>query len=290
MAWSSRSLAGVACLLGAPLGLIAPAACSGSSSGSARPSGTAGDAAAGSPGGGADSADGHAATSATGGEVTSAGTAAAGVAAGGASGAPSGGSAAEGGQAPGGSGGVPAQGGEAGVGDVGEGGGCGFRVELQTLEPGLHVTTCSSIAYGSNPPSSGQHYGTWADFGVYDFALPRGFWVHNLEHGAVVVSYHCPAGCADEVASAKAWLAGLSADQTCPAGPPRVLLLPDPRLDVAWAASAWGITLRADCFDEAAFSDFYAKRAGNALAPEAAICTSGADLRAPGAETCGANP
>jgi hypothetical protein len=67
-----------------------------------------------------------------------------------------------------------------------------------------------------------------------------------------------------------------------------VLLVPDPKLDVRWAASSWGFTLRADCFDAAAFSDFYVKHAGQPLAPEYTLCSTGFDFRAPDADTCGA--
>ena len=172
---------------------------------------------------------------------------------------------------------------------AGASGGCGTVVAAQALGDGIHVATCALIDYPTNPPSSGQHYPVWADFGVYDFPLPRGFWVHNLEHGAVVVTYHCPEGCASEVAAATAWLGQLSADAACAAGRPRVLLVPDPLLDVRWAASSWGFTLRSDCFDSAAFSDFYTQHVGQPSAPEALLCSPGQDLRLVGADTCGAH-
>jgi hypothetical protein len=186
-----------------------------------------------------------------------------------------------------GGGGAASSAGEAGsmtVVGAGGSGECQAVEKEQTLAAGVHVTACSDITYATNPPSSGEHYPVWADYGVYDFALPRGYWMHNLEHGSVVVTYNCQ-DCAAEVDAAKAWLAALEPDATCASGPPRVLLLPDPALDVRWAASSWGFTLRADCFDSEAFSDFYLKHAGQAPAPEAAICATGTDFRASGA--CG---
>jgi hypothetical protein len=182
--------------------------------------------------------------------------------------------------------------GAGGADDSGAGGSsaCNVEVAEQALAVGTHVDTCSEIEHATNPPSSGPHYPVWADFGVYDFALPRGFWVHNLEHGAVVVTYNCPDGCADELTAASAWLAELGPDANCPSNAPaRVLLVPDPELDVRWAASSWGFTLRADCFDAAAFSDFYVDHAGQPPAPEYFVCGTGSDLRADDAETCGAN-
>jgi hypothetical protein len=142
-------------------------------------------------------------------------------------------------------------------------------------EGASHVPNCSAVEYGTNPPSSGNHYGTWADFRIYDTALPRGFWVHSLEHGAVVISYRCTAeDCAEpaEIEAAKQAVeaAGVDPkcceDASCTTGSSRVILTPDPLLDVAWAASAWQFTLRADCFDAGVFQEFINRHRG--LGPE----------------------
>ena len=268
---------------------VAPVACSGESS---RPDvgngGAAGTAMAGHDGGGK---AGQAAAGQAAAGSTAAGTG--GVP--GNAGSPGEGGAAGGDIAEGGMAGTPVAGGGAGgegdspvLGSSGASGECAAVVTSYRLSPGIHVTACMPIVYSSNPPSSGEHYPTWADFGVYDFPLPRGYWMHNLEHGAVVVTYHCPAGCDEDVARAKAWLAQLTPDATCPEGPPRILLVPDPLLDVPWAASSWGFTLRADCFDPDAFSDFFGAHAGQAIAPEAGLCGTGFDFRADGTNTCGA--
>ena len=50
----------------------------------------------------------------------------------------------------------------------------------------------------------------------------------------------------------------------------RVILAPDPTLPVRWAATAWTWTLRADCFDEAAFGQFYADHYGHGLGERSA--------------------
>jgi len=258
--------------------LLVPAACSGGDES------TPGGADSMTPGGAGAHVGGDAAGAGAGRDaVSNAGGAADGGALGGA-GAPLGGMA---GAASDGGAGAPMLGGAPTLGGSGAGGAgvCGAMVAEQPLASGVHVTACSDIVYATNPPSSGEHYGSWADFGVYDFALPRGYWMHNLEHGAVVVTYHCDDACDDELVAAKAWLAGLQPDAACPSGPPRVILVPDPRLDVRWAASSWGFTLRADCFDAGVFSDFYAGHVGRLPAPEWAICQSGQDFRASGA--CG---
>ncbi len=87
---------------------------------------------------------------------------------------------------------------------------------------------------------------------------PRGFWVHNLEHGAVVITYNCPGGCNAEVAKVQSTIDSFD-DPACSkaAGVPRhIVMTPDPLLDTRWAASAWGWTLKASCFEPAVFLKF----------------------------------
>jgi len=148
-----------------------------------------------------------------------------------------------------------------------------------TSAPGpTHVTTCSEIDYVTNPPCLGPHYGTWAAFQNYDAAIPRGFWVHSLEHGAVVITYSCE-DCEDEVAAAKAMIAALPVDPLCSAPVERrVILTPDRKLDTRWAASAWGFTLTSECFEADVFSAFAISH--NAAGPED-FCANGVDVSRP---------
>ncbi len=43
--------------------------------------------------------------------------------------------------------------------------------------------------YNSNPPSSGAHYPSPANWGVYDYEVNDRFFIHNLEHGGIWISY-----------------------------------------------------------------------------------------------------
>jgi hypothetical protein len=146
-------------------------------------------------------------------------------------------------------------------------------VVAEHVTSGGHVPDCSPVSYSSSPPNAGEHYGSWAAFGVYDVPLPHGFLVHNLEHGAVAFSYRCEEDCADEIASARAVMDGLD-DPNCERA--RVILTPDPTLASRWAASAWGFTLQADCFDEQLFTTFYRAHVGQG--PEQ-VCAPGIELR-----------
>lgn len=156
------------------------------------------------------------------------------------------------------------------------GGACNVQPQSMSGLSRSHVSVCSELSYPDDPPAGGTHYSSWAAFGSYSFPVPRGFWVHDLEHGAVVYSYNCDDGCADEVARVQGLIDALPHDPACPAAPARrVLLTPDPLLDVRWGVSAWGATLRADCVDTERFRQFYLNHF--ALAPENS-CNPGIDF------------
>jgi len=144
-----------------------------------------------------------------------------------------------------------------------------------------HVPACSPVTYETNPPTSGPHYPYWAAFKWYDAPVPRGFWVHSMEHGAVVITYRCDDGCDAELAMLAAFLDARPADPLC--SPPlkaRFIVTPDPDLDVRFAASAWGALLRADCLDLDALGAFI--DAHYAKAPEN-LCFDGVDVLSPDA-------
>ncbi|RYE86618.1 MAG: DUF3105 domain-containing protein, partial [Myxococcales bacterium] len=148
------------------------------------------------------------------------------------------------------------------------------------IEPSPHVATCSPLAFSSNPPSSGNHYGVWAQFRSYQKVIPRGFWVHSMEHGAVVLLHNCPDGCADDVVRLQQLIDAFPADPLCTGsgGPTRrLILVADPKLGSRFGAAAWGHTLTADCLDPATLESLGAfMTAHYAQGPEN-FCTSGVD-------------
>jgi hypothetical protein len=144
-----------------------------------------------------------------------------------------------------------------------EGGACTSVIEQHADEGATHVACTTQVPYGTSPPSSGNHYCVWPDFHTYTQPVPWGNLVHGLEHGAVVIVYNCPGGCPAEVAQAQAFIDNLPADPLCmEPDPRRVILAPDPTLDVRWAATAWTWILRASCFDQNAFATFVSDHYG----------------------------
>jgi hypothetical protein len=158
---------------------------------------------------------------------------------------------------------------------------CGAVTQQHPDEGHTHVNPCSYVDYLTLPPSSGNHYPYWTAYMTYDQPVPEGYWVHNLEHGAIVLTYNCgEAGCADDIAAAQQMIDAYPIDPVCTMAEGgvrnRFVMTPDPRLDVRFAASAWGWTLRANCFDTAPFLAFAQAHYGQGLEPT--ICTNGEDF------------
>lgn len=136
---------------------------------------------------------------------------------------------------------------------------CLVTIDTPELQPGNHVPEGTHIDWSSNPPSSGSHYPVWAQFKEYDHPVDLGYIVHDMEHGAVVLFYNCAEG-----ASCDAIVQGLrEVRDAIPTDPKcgsdirvRVVIVPDPLLDVPVAAAAWGWTYKAACFDRPTLEDF----------------------------------
>jgi hypothetical protein len=130
---------------------------------------------------------------------------------------------------------------------------CNDRSTDVVPAPGSHVAPGTPITWPTNPPSGGAHFPTWVRWGAaYDPPIERGYWVHNLEHGGVVLLHNCATGCPAVVAQLEAVQAALPADPLCTAPVrTRTLITADPLVPAGAqvAASAWGGTYTADCFD-----------------------------------------
>ena len=128
--------------------------------------------------------------------------------------------------------------------------------KAEANKPGAEITpmtsrdhipeTAPKPDYSSNPPTSGPHWATPANWGVYDKELADQQLVHNLEHGGIWISYKDAADTAlvDQLKS-------IANEYSL-----KVIMTPraaDPdRIDVA----AWGRLLRLDQFDGKQIRDF----------------------------------
>ena len=117
--------------------------------------------------------------------------------------------------------------------------GCAALVGTPLCSEGqMHVTQDAVVPWQHDPPASGPHYPTWAAWGEHTGVVPRGNWVHNLEHGGIVLSYRCNDDCEPELQTLRDVLA---ARQQL-----RILLTKDPLLpgQERFAAIAWTWTVR----------------------------------------------
>jgi len=153
-----------------------------------------------------------------------------------------------------------------------------------------HVPVCTPVTYATNPPSGGDHWGVWAAFTTYEIPVPREMYVHDMEHGAVLLLHDCDGACPEELLSALAAARDeVTGDPLClqiPGGPTeRVITTPDPLLDAPIAAAAWGATYTATCVDLPSLKAFAKAHYGHA--PET-ICAQGKLYGADdgGAPTC----
>jgi hypothetical protein len=122
-----------------------------------------------------------------------------------------------------------------------------------------HVPEGSAVTYRSNPPASGPHYPVWLRYREYTEPMPRGYWVHNLEHGAVVVLYRTDVS-SEVVRQVTDAFRAIPADPSC--GHQRALLTPDPLLPRPIAVVAADFLLLADTVDAQAIRDFAVARRG----------------------------
>ena len=114
------------------------------------------------------------------------------------------------------------------------------RTDLQAQ----HVPSCTdnSKCGRDEPPAGGPHCPTPLSCRIWTDAQPRCQYIHNLEHGHMVLAYNCSDGCPDIVKQLTDFYNSLPI-------PRRALLTPDPNLKTKVAAMVWGYTWSGDRVD-----------------------------------------
>jgi hypothetical protein len=123
------------------------------------------------------------------------------------------------------------------------------------LEGQNHVDEGSVISYQSNPPASGPHYPVTAPYGVSEQTIPPGYWVHNLEHGGIVVLYNCAEPCPDTVAQLREAFVNLPRSRAF--NRVKLVATPYPGMSSKIAYAAWGKVQELDEFDYDQLLRFY---------------------------------
>ena len=110
----------------------------------------------------------------------------------------------------------------------------------------IRVGTSGAVTYNTDPPTSGPHYPTIVHWGVHRRPIDRGFQVHNLEDGGVLVQYNCR-DCPDLVKKLESVVRRY---------PKFVVLAPYPSMKHRIALTAWGKIDTLETFDEARVTGF----------------------------------
>lgn len=119
-----------------------------------------------------------------------------------------------------------------------------------------HVPEGGELRFDANPPHSGAHYPETEFWGIHSTAVARGTWVHNLEHGGIVLLYNC-SDCDAEVAMLR--------DVMMERPELRVMLTEDPELtESRFAAVAWTWSYPFDDIDETSLLCFLDQHEGHA--------------------------
>jgi hypothetical protein len=105
-----------------------------------------------------------------------------------------------------------------------------------------HVT--GPVTYSVTPPVGGQHNATWMNCGVYDQPVPSERAVHNMEHGAVWITYR-PSLPQSEVNQLRAFAGRQTMVSSAEGAPSRYMdLTPYPGLPSPIVMSSWGFQLK----------------------------------------------
>jgi len=155
---------------------------------------------------------------------------------------------------------------------------CTVSTFTDTHDGAEHRNPCDAIPYPFSPPTAGPHYGIWADFQTYTAPVPWPFLVHDLEHGALVLAYHCEndADCDPVRTEFAAIVAAMGVDPVCrmETNATRFIVVPAPDLPVPIAAVAWGHLYEATCLDSTSLRAFVSAHYG--MGSES-LCVPGID-------------
>lgn len=161
--------------------------------------------------------------------------------------------------------------------------------QVQPDQGNQHVTSGDKVTYAICPPASGKHINNPPRgpippklYGPDDNAVPNG-WVHNLEHGGLVLLYSCDKGACDDATQAqlKQLVSGFPASAICgiPPGTVSPVVARFEQMPTKFAALIWDRVLYLDTLDTQQVYDFYLRYAervseGRFVAPPEPQCAA----------------
>ena len=141
--------------------------------------------------------------------------------------------------------------------------------QVQPDQGATHVQTGDKVTYPVCPPASGKHvnrvgFGPLEPqvYGPDDASLPNG-WIHNLEHGGLVLLYSCDKGAceADGIQALRDAAAGFPDSAVCglPPGVVGPVVARFEQMPTKYAALVWDRVLYLDTLDTAQIYEFYTR-------------------------------
>lgn len=127
-------------------------------------------------------------------------------------------------------------------------------------ESEAHVPQGTTVEYRNNPPASGPHYSgagvSPIEPGFYADPVPPEVWVHNLEHGDIVILFDCPGECPQSLLLDLQRFFAMVQHQT--------VITRYSGLSSPIMAVAWDVQRSFDAFDAEALRAFHDRRVGQA--------------------------
>ncbi len=140
-----------------------------------------------------------------------------------------------------------------------------------TSQGGNHIQEgAKHPTYNSDPPSSGWHYSDanaptlW---GVYTQELPPEKYLHNEEHGGVIVTYNPKLLTADQLKRLQALFAPPYSDKNFT--PSKAIVMPRSEDTHPLELAAWTVTYNMDSYDQARLENFYLQHVSHSPEPTA---------------------
>lgn len=134
---------------------------------------------------------------------------------------------------------------------------------------GQHIARgASHEAYNSDPPSSGPHYsdsGAPTSWGVYSQEVQDEVFLHNEEHGGIIITYQPNLLSADQLKKLSALFLPPFSNKTF--SPAHAIVTPRAKDTHMIELASWTYTLNLDSYDEATIIQFYNQHAGKAPEP-----------------------
>ncbi len=128
----------------------------------------------------------------------------------------------------------------------------------------------SHNAYNSDPASSGPHYAdssSPAEWGIYTEEVSEEIFIHNEEHGGVIVTYQPDLLPTDQLKKLQDLFIAPYSNKAF--SPIKFIITPRSKDKHAIELAAWTYTLNLDTYDEATIIKFFNQHAGKAPEPTA---------------------